>query len=135
MRVRRHLAALVTGLAIAGGIGLLAGSFWPEQFWLRAVVFAACSLRPAYGVGWLAFVFPPTADAPPVRVEESIEHDRWQRSTSRSFLDILTLAGLGACVLAVTRVEVAASTVLTALIVLAFLDVGVRLTVLRRRAA
>jgi len=135
MRVRRHLAALVTGLVIAGGIGLLAGSFWPEQFWLRAVVFAAGSFGPAYGVGWLAFVFPPTADAPPVRVEESIEHDWWQRSTSGSFFDILTVAGLGSCVLALTRVEMAASTVLVALIVFAFADVGVRFTVLRRRAA
>ncbi|MBB3677610.1 hypothetical protein [Modestobacter versicolor] len=131
----RHLAAVVTGLVIAAGIGLIAGSTEPEQFWLRTLVFAACTLGPAYGVGWLAFVLPRTADAPPRRVEESVEHDWWQRSASGSFLDVLTLAGLGACVLAVTGMELAASTVLVALVLFAFADVGVRWTVLRRRAA
>jgi hypothetical protein len=131
----RHLAAVVTGALIAVGIGLLAGSFSPEQFWPRAVVFAACTFGPAYGVGWLAFVLPRTADAGPARVEETVEHDWWQRSTSGSFFDVLTVAGLGACVLAIGHVELAASTVLVALILFAFADVAVRWTVLRRRAA
>ena len=130
----RQTAAVVTGLVIAAAIGLLAGSFWPEQFWLRAVVFAACTFGPAYAVGRLAFVHPRTADAGPARMEETVEHDWFQRSTSGSFLDVLTVAGLGACVLAIAHVELAASTVLVALILFAFADVAVRWALLRRRA-
>jgi hypothetical protein len=131
----RHLAAVVTALVLAAGIGALAGSFEPEQFWLRAAVFACCTVGPAYGVGWLLFVSGAVEEGPPVHVEETVEHQWWQRSASASFLDLLTVAGVGSFALAVTGLELAASSVLAALIVFAFADVGVRLTVLRRRAA
>ena len=131
----RHLAAAVTGLLVAAGVGLLAGSFEPDEFWLRAVVFAACTAGPAYGLGWLLFVSGATGGAAPAHVEETVEHDWWQRSASASFLDLLTVAGVGAFALAVSGLELTASSVLAALIVFAFADVAVRLTVLRRRAA
>jgi hypothetical protein len=131
----RQLTAAVTGLVLAVGIGLLAGSFDADRFWLRTLVFSACTLGPAYGVGWLLFLSGRTGPGPVVRVEETVEHDWWQRSASGSFLDLLTVAGLGAAVLAVADVEVAASGVLAALILFAFADVAVRWTVLRRRAA
>jgi hypothetical protein len=131
----RHLAAGATGLVLALGIGLLAGSFDADRFWLRVVVFTACTLGPAYGLGWLLFLSRTTGPAPVQRVAETVEHDWWQRSASGSFLDLLTVAGLGASVLAVADLDVAASTVLTALLVFAFADVTVRWTVLRRRAA
>jgi hypothetical protein len=131
----RHLAAAVTGLVIAAGIGLLAGSFDADRFWLRTLVFTACTLGPAYGVGWLLFLSGTTGPGPVVRVEETIEHDWWQRSASGSFLDLLTVAGLAAAVLAIADVDVAASSVLAVLLVFAFADVTVRWTVLRRRAA
>ena len=131
----RHLAAAVTGLLVAVGIGLLAGSLSPDESWLRAVVFACCTAGPAYGLGWLLFVSGVTGEDPPAHVEETIEHQWWQRSASASFLDLLTVAGVGAFALAVTDLELAASSVLAALVVFAFADVGVRLTVLRRRAA
>ncbi len=131
----RQLAAAVTGLVIAVGIGLLAGSSDPDRFWLRTLVFSVCTLGPSLGVGWLLFLSGRTGPGPSVRVEETVEHDWWQRSASGSFLDLLTVAGLGAAVLAVADVEVAASSVLAALIVFAFADVAVRWTLLRRRAA
>ena len=131
----RSLAAVVTGLVLALGVGLVAGSVDSDRFWLRALVFAACTAGPAYGVGWLLFLSGQTRPGPVVRVEETVEHDWWQRSASGSFLDLLTVAGLGAAVLAVADVEVAASSVLAALLVFAFADVAVRWTLLRRRAA
>jgi len=133
--VVRHVAAAVTGLLVAAAIGLAAGAFAPEEFWLRAVVFAACTVGPAYGLGWLLFLSGVTGDAPPPHVEETIEHQWWQRSASAAFLDLLVVAGVGSAALSVADLELAASTALAAVIMFAFLDVGVRLTVLRRRAA
>ncbi|MGY5883852.1 hypothetical protein [Modestobacter lacusdianchii] len=133
--VTRHVAAALTGLLVAGGIGLVAGLFEPDQFWLRAVVFACCTVGPAYGLGWLVFLSGVTGEDPPVHVEETIEHQWWQRSASASFLDLLVVAGLGSAALAVSGLELAASSVLAGLILFAFADVAVRLTVLRRRAA
>ena len=49
--------------------------------------------------------------------------------------DLITVAGVGSFALAVADLELSASTALAAVILFAFLDVGVRLTVLRRRAA
>ncbi|MCZ2821646.1 hypothetical protein O2V63_14975 [Modestobacter sp. VKM Ac-2977] len=133
--VRRHIAAALTGLLIASGIGVLAGAFEPDEFWLRAVVFAFCTSTPAYGVGWLVFLSGVTGEDPPAHVEETIEHQWLQRSSSAAFLDLVIVAGLGALALAVTDLDLAASSVLMWLILFAFADVAVRLTVLRRRAA
>lgn len=133
--VRRHVAAALTGLLIASAIGLLAGAFAPDEFWLRAVVFASCTVGPSYGVGWLVFLSGVTGEDPPAHVEETIEHQWLQRSTSAAFLDLLIAAGLGAFALAVTDLELAASSVLMWLVLFAFADVAVRLTVLRRRTA
>jgi hypothetical protein len=131
----RHLAAAATALLLAAGSGLLAGSADADRFWLRGVVFAACTLGPAYGLGWLLFVSGKTGPAPVVRAEETVEHDWWQRSASGSFVDLITVAGVGACVLSVVDLDVAASTALAALITFAFADVAIRHAVLRRRAA
>jgi hypothetical protein len=131
----RHLAAAITGLLVAAGIGLLAGSFGADQFWLRAAVFGACTLGPAYALGWLVFLAGRSGPAPVARPEETVEHQWFHRSASGSVLDLITAAGLGASALAITGLEVEASTVLTAIVMLGFADVGVRMAVLRRRDA
>jgi hypothetical protein len=131
----RHLAAAVTALVVAAGIGLLAGSFGADQFWLRAAVFGACTLGPAYALGWLVFLAGRSGPAPVARPEETVEHQWFHRSASGSFLDLITAAGLGASALAITGLRVEASTVLTAIVILGFADVGVRMAVLRRRDA
>jgi hypothetical protein len=131
----RHLAAAITGLLVAAGIGLLAGSFGADQFWLRAAVFGACTLGPAYALGWLVFLAGRSGPAPVARPEETVEHEWFHRSASGSFLDLITAAGLGASALAITGLRVEASTVLTAMVILGFADVGVRMAVLRRRDA
>ena len=84
--VVRHVAAGVTGLLVAAAIGLVAGASAPDEFWVRAVVFAACTIGPSYGLGWLVFVSGVAGGAPPVHAEETVEHDWWQRSASASFL-------------------------------------------------
>lgn len=131
----RHVAAVVTALAVAAGIGLLAGTFGPDEFVLRAVVFAVCTLGPAYGLGWLIFLSGHTGPGPVARPEETVEHEWLHRSASGSFLDLLTAAGLGAAALSITGLQVDAGLMLAALVVLGFADLGVRFTVLRRREA
>ena len=134
--VVRHAAAVLTGLVIAAGLGLLAGVLGDDgQFWLRTGVFAACAAGPAYGVGWLLFLSG-TADTEAVaKPEETVEQQWWHRSASASFLDVVVVAGVGTTALAVTGLEVAATTALAGLLVLAMADVAVRLAVLRRREA
>ncbi|WP_324274819.1 hypothetical protein [Blastococcus brunescens] len=133
--VLRHLAAASTALVLAAAIGVLAGTFGDDQFWLRAVVFGGCTLAPAYGLGWLVFLSGHTGPDPVARPEETVEHDWFQRSAAGAFLDLVVVAGLGATALAVTGLRIDALDVLTALIVLAFADVAARFTVLRRRDA
>ncbi len=134
--VVRHTAAVLTGLLVAAGLGLLAGlSGDDDQFWLRAAVFAVCTLGPAYGLGWLLFLSGGTGPDAVAHPEENVEHGWWQRSASGSFLDVMAVAGLAATALAVTDLRLDAGTVLTALIVLALVDVTVRFTVLSRREA
>jgi hypothetical protein len=133
--VGRHVAAVLTGLLVAAGLGLVAGATGDDAFWLRAGVFAVATVGPAYGLGWLLFLSG-TADPEPVaRPEESVEHQWWHRSASASFLDVVVVAGVGTTALAVTGLEVAATTAMAALLVVALADVGVRLAVLRRREA
>jgi hypothetical protein len=134
--VARHIAAAVTALVVAAGLGLLAGVFGDDgQFWLRAGVFAACTIGPAWGLGWLLFVSGADGTEPVARPEETIEHQWWHRSASASFLDVVVVAGVGTTALAVTDLEVAATTALTALLVVALADITVRMAVLRRRDA
>ena len=134
--VLRHAAAAVTGLLLAAGLGLLAGLFGDDdQFWLRTTVFAACTLGPAYGLGWLLFVPGGTGPDAVPHPEENVEHGWWQRSASGSFLDLLVVAGLAATALAVTDLRLDAVAVLTGLVVLGLADVTVRLAVLQRREA
>ena len=133
--VVRHVAAVLTGLLIATAIGLLAGLFADDRFWLHVAVFAACTFGPAYGLGWLVFL-PRAADPEPVaRPEESVEHDWWQRSSTGSFTDLVVVAGLVATAIAVTGLHVDATLLLSGLIALALADVTVRFTVLSRREA
>jgi hypothetical protein len=135
MAVRR-IAAAGTALVVSAALGLLAGAFGDDgQFWLRAAVFAACTLGPAWGLGWLLFVSGSDGTEPVTRPEDTVEHQWWHRSASASFLDVVVVAGVGTTALAVTDLEVAATTALTALLVLALADLTVRMAVLRRRDA
>jgi len=69
--VVRHVAAVLTGLLVATAIGLLAGLFADDRFWLHVVVFAACTFGPAYGLGWLVFLSR-AADPEPVTVRFTV---------------------------------------------------------------
>ncbi|MEX5717906.1 hypothetical protein [Geodermatophilus maliterrae] len=132
----RHTAAVVTGVLVAAGLGLLAGVLGDDdQFWLRTTVFAACTLGPAYGLGWLLFVSGSAGPDAVLHPEENVEHGWWQRSASGSFLDLLVVLGLAATALAVTGLRLDAGSVLAALIVVALADVTVRMAVLSRREA
>ena len=134
--VVRHVAAVLTGLVIAAALGLLAGVLGDDgEFWLRTVVFAACAVGPAYGLGWLVFLSGSVDGEAVERPEETVEQQWWHRSASASFLDVVVVAGVGTTALAVTGLEVAATTALAALLVLAMADVAVRLAVLRRHEA
>ncbi len=132
----RPVAAGVAGLLVATALGLLAGASGPpDQFWLRAGVFAACTLGPACGLGWLLVVAGRTGPDAVARPEETVEQLWWQRSAAAAFLDLLVVSGLVLTALSVTDLRVGAVTVLTGLVVLGLSDVTVRLAVLHRREA
>ena len=132
----RRAAAGVTGLLLAAGLGLLAGLLGADdQFWLRTGVFAACTLGPACGLGWLLFVAGRTGPDAVAHPEETVEHLWWQRSAAGSFLDLVVVAGLVLTALSVTDLRVDATTVLTGLVLLGLADVAVRMAVLGRREA
>ncbi len=134
--VLRRVAAGVTGLLAATALGLLAGVLGdPGQFWLRSTVFAACTLGPACGLGWLVFVAGTTGPDAVARPEENVEELWWQRSAAGAFLDLLVVSGLVLTALAVTDLRLDAATALTGLVVLGLADVTARLAVLRRREA
>ncbi len=134
--VLRPVAAGVTGLLVAAGIGLLAGALGePGQFWLRAGVFAACTLGPACGLGWLLLVAGSTGPDAVARPEETVEQLWWQRSAAAAFLDLLVVSALVLTALAVTDLRLDAVTVLTGLVVLGLADVTDRMAVLHRREA
>ena len=133
--VVRHVAAVRTGLLVSTAIGLLAGLFADDRFWLHVVVFAACTFGPAYGLGWLVFLSRAADPEPVARLEETVEHAWWQRSSAGSFTDLVVVAGLVAGALAVTDLRVDATLLLAGLIALALADVTVRFTVLSRREA
>jgi hypothetical protein len=131
----RHLAAGVTALVLASGIGLLAGTFGADQFWLRAAVFSACTLGPAYGLGWLLFLAGRSGPDAVASPEDTVERDWWHRSASGSFLDLIVVAGLGLSALAVADLRVDAQNVLAALVVFGLADVTLRHALLSRRDA
>lgn len=131
----RHAAAVLTALLVALGIGLLAGSFADDRFWLHVAVFGSCTVAPAYGLGWLVFVSGASGPEPVAHPEEGVEHDWWQRSSSGSFTDLLIVAGLVSTALAVTGLRVDATLLLAGLVALALADVTVRFAVLSRREA
>ena len=83
----------------------------------------------------MVFVAGATGPDPVAHPEVTVEHSWWQRSAAGSFLDLLTVAGLVTCALAVTGLEVSATTVLAGVLALGPADVTVRFAVLRRRAA
>ena len=129
----RHVAAVLTGLLVATAIGLLAGLFADDRFWLHVAVFAAFTSGPAYGLGWLVFLSRVADPEPVARPEETVEHDWWQRSSAGSFTDLVVVAGLVTGALAVTGLRVDATLLLAGVIALALADVTVRFTVLSRR--
>ncbi len=132
--VVRHVAAGITGLLVAGGLGLLAAVLEDsDQFWLRAGVFTACTIGPAWGLGWLLFVAGTTGPDAVEHPEENVEQLWWQRSASGAFLDLIIVAGLALTALSVTDLRLDATTVLTGLVVLGLGDLTVRLAVLSRR--
>lgn len=106
-----------------------------DRFWLHAVVFAACTFGPAYGLGWLVFLSRAADPEPVARPEETVEHDWGQRSSAGSFNDLVVVAGLVAGALAVTGLRVDATLLLAGLLALALADVTVRFSVLSRREA
>ncbi|WP_127126862.1 hypothetical protein [Georgenia sp. SYP-B2076] len=127
-----YVLAAGFGLVLATGLGALAGTFRPEQFWLVGGVFALCTFAPMAALGWLLFVSRHTVEREP-HAEQSVERSWLERAQSGAFLDVLIATGVGLTTLAITDLDVSGTTVLTAVVLLSMVDAAVRYQVLSRR--
>lgn len=130
--VGAYARMVVTALLGAAAIGGLASLTRPESPWAAFSVFATCMLAPMAMLGWFVFVSRYIVTTEP-HAEEGVEHRWYERATSGAFHDIITMAGIAVLVMSIARFEVAGSTVLLWLLILAALDVVVRYQVLKRR--
>ncbi|ARU51844.1 hypothetical protein CBR64_10445 [Cellulosimicrobium cellulans] len=124
-------AALVA-LAVAASVGVAAGLFRRDDFWLVAAVFTACVLPPAAVLGWFLVVRPRTS-APEPHAEENVERRWTERAATGAFWDVLVVAGLTLTAVSLTGLELSASFVLAVVVLVAMVDFFVRHAVVSRR--
>jgi hypothetical protein len=124
--------AAVVALAVAASVGVAAGVFRREDFWLVAAVFTVCVLPPAAMLGWFLVVRPRTS-APEPHAEENVER-RWsERAAAGAFWDVLVVAGLTLTAVSLTGLELSVSFALAVVVLVAMVDFFVRHAVVSRR--
>lgn len=130
MAARWTLAGL-TALATAVVVGLVTFLLSPVAPVLSAVVFGICALPVGIGLGWIVCVAPVTA--PPSISDDDIE-SRWQKDAlSGMGTDLVVVIGLALTAVSITRAEVSATVLLTALLFAAFSSCTIRYAIQRRR--
>lgn len=129
------LLAVPIGLALAAGLGALAG--WAAaaagaEPVLVAAVFALATALPTISAVWLLVVDRSTLRGALDRPEESIESSWLDRASQGAFTDTLTIAGLGTAALFISGAEVPGSYALLAVVVVMMASFGIRYLVARR---
>ena len=124
-------AALVA-LLVAASVGVAAGLFRREDFWLVAAVFTVCVLPPAFMLGWYLVVLPRT-NAPEPHAEENVERRWTERAAAGAFWDVLIVAGLTLAAVSLTGLQLSVSFALAVVVLVAMVDFFVRHAVVSRR--
>lgn len=132
MTARWTLAGL-TALATAVIVGLMTFLLSPVAPLLSAVVFGICALPVGIGLGWIVCVAPVAAPQPAIS-DDDIE-SRWQKDAlSGTATDLVVVIGLALTAVSITRADVSATVLLTALLFTAFASCTMRYAIQRRRA-
>ena len=125
-------AALI-GVAIAGAIGVVVALVTPApQPVLLGVLTGVMGLPIAVALGWALLVDRASLKGAVDKPEDSVESDWLRRAAEGALFDGLAMIGLGAGVIAVTRIDVPADLVLMAVWLVLVVDLGVRYLVLKR---
>lgn len=131
MTARWTLAGL-TALATAVVVGVVTFLLSPVAPLLSAVVFGVCALPVGIGLGWILCVAPVTA--PPSTISDDDIESRWHKDAlSGMGTDLVVVIGLALTAVSITRAEVSASVLLTALLFAAFSSCTIRYAIERRR--
>lgn len=129
-----YVLAATFGVVVAAGIGMLAGFFKPDSFWLVFAVTTAFTSFASYMLGWVLFVSKHTVTEDPHR-DENVESHWLERAGAGAFLDVFVAAGLGAAALSITGLELQADLALLAMGVLMMVDVLLRYAIVKHRAS
>lgn len=129
-----YVAMLITGALAAAALGGAAALFYDENRLMVFTVFAVCTAGPMFALSWFVFVSRYTVKSDP-HAEDNVEGQWYDKATLGAFHDFLIVAGLGCVVLALTRFEIAGSTLLVLLLVFVMADAAIRYAVLNRRGA
>ncbi len=127
-----YAMAIASALVLAGGLGALAAFLREQDGVLTGVGLGIFTFPPLLALSWLVLVSRHTVTPEP-HAEESVERQWLDRALSGGFTDVLTACGLALTAVAVTGVEISGLATLTAVVVLAMVDVVVRYVVISRR--
>lgn len=127
------------GLAAALGVAALVAAAGPEERFLATLLaFGFSFWLPFSALLWVLLVDRGTMRDAPRNVEDSVEY-RWsERASAGVFRDMLVLLGAGAAVLSVLEVAIDLTLrwplhlVLAGLVVLAMVDFGIRMQLIKR---
>ncbi|GAA1239932.1 hypothetical protein GCM10009676_25880 [Prauserella halophila] len=131
---RAYVLMVVTGLALAAAVGLLAATLRSDDWWPTFAVFAATTAGPLLSLTWLVFVARYTV-RPDSHRDDNAE-SRWlTEATSSAFHDLVIMCGIALFLLSISGIEVGAAAALSGVLVVAAVDTVVRYQLLKRRAA
>ncbi|WP_062137774.1 hypothetical protein [Demequina aestuarii] len=132
MIVRRILTG-VTGVAVAGTVGVLAWLLSPVAPLLSGIVFAATALPFGVALSWILIIAPKTVPESP-HASDSVETTWLNRALAGTANDLVIVVGLSLAAVSITRVELPTALVLLAILLIAFTSTMARYALARGRA-
>lgn len=134
--VSAYVLMLVTGLALAATVGLVAATVREggDDRLLAFAVFAGTTAGPWLSVTWFVFVARHTVRPDPHRADNA--ESRWMtEATSSTFHDLVIACGVTLFLVSISGIEIRATAILAGILLVAAIDTAVRYRLLKRRAA
>lgn len=122
-----RVPAVVLGIALAAGVGIVAASVREDGGWQVGLVFAAAVAPALVGAMWT--LVPQRSPKMPENPEDSVEFQWLQHASSGAFFDLMIALGLASAASAILDTELVP---VVAFLVLAMADVAVRYLVVSR---